>query len=414
MKAEIIAVGTELLLGQILNTNAQYLSEQLAALGIPVYYHSVVGDNPDRLRHQLNISTARSTHILITGGLGPTKDDLTKETLSTFTSIPLVVNQPAMEKIEAYFSRRRKVMTENNRRQALVLEGARIFPNETGLAPGMAVETDQATYLLFPGPPSELIPMFRQYAVPYLQSNQPDQSVVHSKVMRFCGIGESELETKLLDLIEQQTNPTIAPLAKESEVTLRLTSRAKSIVAAEASMQEMIDEVKKRVGEYLYGWDHDSLEGIILSELKKREHSLSVAESCTGGTISAMLTAVPGASDVFSGSITCYSNQVKREMLQVPQQILEQYGAVSEQTAARLAENVADRLGTTIGLSVTGVAGPDSLEDKPVGLVYIGLAYQGQTAVQTLRLSGDRELIQKRAAKYALYTLWRRIHHANV
>jgi nicotinamide-nucleotide amidase len=406
MKAEIIAVGTELLLGQIVNTNAQFLSEQLAALGIPVYFHSVVGDNAERLQQQLTLSTARSSLIFITGGLGPTKDDLTKETLSSFTNLPLVVDRQAMENIEHYFAQRQRRMTENNRRQALVLEGATIFPNETGLAPGMAIETKSCTYLLFPGPPSELIPMFERYAIPYLQGKRADSSVVHSKVMRFCGIGESELETRLQDLIEQQTSPTIAPLAKEDEVTLRLTSRARSIADAEAEMREVIDEVRKRVGEYLYGWDQDTLEQVIISEFKQRAYTLATAESCTGGRIGALLTSVHGASDVFLGSMICYSNQVKRELLQIPQQMLEQYGAVSEQVAARLAENVSQMFGATFGLSVTGVAGPSMLEDQPVGLVYIGISHAGQSTVQTLRLAGDRESIQRRAAKYALYALW--------
>ena len=244
MKAEIIAIGTELLLGQIANTNAQYISEQLAMFGIPVYYHTVVGDNPQRILAQLEISAQRSDILIFTGGLGPTKDDLTKETIAQFINRSLELDQKSMTQIQDFFETRNVVMTENNSRQAMVIEGAHIFQNNHGLAPGMAVEDRQKHYLLFPGPPKELKPMFTEYAIPYLVELLPEKHIVHSKVMRFIGIGESTLETELQDLIDNQSNPTIAPLAKEGEVTLRLTSLAKSIDEAEQMMKEVIIEIE--------------------------------------------------------------------------------------------------------------------------------------------------------------------------
>jgi nicotinamide-nucleotide amidase len=402
MKAEIISIGTELLLGQIANTNAQFISEQLAILGIPMYYHSVVGDNRDRLLAQLEVSTERSDLIIFTGGLGPTKDDLTKETIAQFLDCELVLDSQAMEQITRFFQSRNIHMTENNQRQALVLEGSHVLPNETGLAPGMAKEFNGKHFILFPGPPKELQPMFLNQAVPFLQSLLPEKKMVYSKVMRFCGIGESTLETQLQDLIDQQTSPTIAPLAKEGEVTLRLTSYTSTVDEAEKEMSEVIQEITSRVGTYLYGWNDDTLEDVVVHLLTQKGLTLSIAESCTGGLLSHYITKVSGASQVFHGGTVCYTDKVKHEQLDVPLEILEKEGAVSSSSAHILAERVKERFQSSIGVSVTGIAGPGTQEGKPVGLVYIGISLPNRTFVKEVRLAGQRQTIQLRATKLAL------------
>lgn len=405
MKAEIITIGTELLLGQIVNTNAQFISQQLAALGIPVYFHTVVGDNPQRLRAQLEISTQRSDILIFTGGLGPTKDDLTRDTIASFINRSVVVDQEGLKQIISFFENRNVKMTDNNIKQAMVIEGATIFPNKTGLALGMAVSAENKHFLLFPGPPTELKPMFINYAVPYLRQIVPEANVVFSKVMRFCGIGESALVTELEDLIDAQENPTIAPLAKQGEVTIRLTSFAKSKQEAELSMADTIREITSRVGEYLYGWDDESLESVACDLLKKRKWTLSAAESCTGGLLSHSICIISGASEVFKGSVVCYTNEIKQHIVGVPENVLRQEGAVSSSTAHFLAKGVKERFNTDIGLSITGVAGPSTQEGKPVGLVYIGMHLPSGEIIKEVRLAGDRHSIQVRATKLALFYL---------
>lgn len=409
MRAEIIAVGTELLLGQIVNANARFLSEELNALGIPVYFHAVVGDNRDRLRAQLEIASSRSDLILLTGGLGPTADDVTKEVVASHLNRRLVLDQKAMAAIERFFSRRGVPMTENNKRQALVVEGSTVFANETGLAPGMGIEHHGKHYLLFPGPPKELEPMFINKARPYLINLLPERSIVFSRVMKFCGIGESALETKLKDLIDQQTNPTLAPLAKDGEVTLRLTCRAKSRQEAETLMADLIGEIRKRVGHYQYGWDEDTLESVLVDRLREKGCTVATAESCTGGLISHAISRISGASQVFKGGIVCYTNQVKQEQVGVPAEVLQRHGAVSEEAARLLAQGVCHKLQADLGLSVTGVAGPTQQEGKPIGLVYVGIADHNKSKVHTLQLSGRRQQIQERAAKMALYYLLKHV-----
>lgn len=410
MRAEIIAVGTELLLGQIANTNAQYLSQKLAEVGINVYYHTVVGDNADRLFQVIGHAAARSELILFSGGLGPTQDDITKETLASFLGCNLEIDDPAMQKIAAFFDQRNLPMTENNRKQALVLTGSIVFPNDTGMAPGMAYQDKGRTYLLMPGPPSELYPMFERYVLPYLASLQPDKQVFHSQVLRFYGIGESALEERLLDMIQQQSNPTIAPYAKEFEVTLRITACAADTEKAEALIAPVEEEIRKRVGQFVYGTGESSLHEVLVAELKKRGETIAFAESCTGGTLSSLVTSVPGSSSVFRGSIICYSNEAKEQLLHVPKAVLDTKGAISEETARILAEQVRHIMGTTYGVSVTGVAGPDPSEGKPVGLVFIGLAGEGlETTVKQVQLAGHRQAIVGRSAKYALFHALQRL-----
>lgn len=408
MKAEIIAVGTELLLGQIANTNAQYLSQKLSEIGIDVYFHSVVGDNAGRIREVLQLARRRSDVVLLTGGLGPTEDDLTKDMVAELLGRKLVEHGPSMEKIVAFFSQRGLTMTENNRRQALVVEGSRIFDNQFGLAPGMAVQdpVKGVWFVLLPGPPREMKPMMESSVKPFLTSLLSTSQIIHSKVLHFYGIGESMLEDQIKDLIRQQTNPTIAPLAGDREVKLRLTAKAASQQEAERLLQPLVDELYRRVGKYIYSeGEQASLEQVLVDELRRRGQTLAVAESCTGGRLSSLLTSVPGSSAVFPGGVVSYSLSTKRDVLGIPQSLLEQHGTVSRQTAEAMATHVQRLCQTTHGMAVTGVAGPDELEGKPVGLVWIAWRLGEETHAREYRFAGDRREIQARAAKTAMFKL---------
>ncbi|MEH7418596.1 competence/damage-inducible protein A [Neobacillus drentensis] len=408
--AEIIAVGSELLLGQIVNTNARFISQQLADLGINVFFHTVVGDNPDRLLSAIKTAETRANVIIFTGGLGPTKDDLTKETIARHLGKNLVLDQNALESIELYFARTNRVMTENNRKQALVLEGSHILPNDHGMAPGMVLETNGNTYMLLPGPPKEMEPMFRQYGCVALASKDAANEKIVSRVLRFFGIGEAALETEIMDLIDAQSNPTIAPLAGDGEVTLRLTAKHLDENVAQSMLDEVEKAISQRVGQFIYGYDDTSLLAELTNVLKDRNLSITAAESLTGGLFQKELTSVGGVSSVYKGGVVCYSNEVKHNILQVAQETLDIDGAVSEQCAVELAENAARILGADIGISFTGVAGPDELEGKPVGTVYIGVAIKGKpTVVEKLSLGGTREAIRNRAVKYGCYFILRNL-----
>lgn len=410
LKSEIIAVGTELLIGQIANTNAQFLSQKLAEQGIDVYYHTVVGDNRERLLSVLRQASERSDLIILTGGLGPTQDDLTKETVAELVGTGLVLDQTGMQNIEAFFAQRKTHMSPNNIRQAYVLEGSTILPNDHGLALGMIYKANNKTYILLPGPPKELNPMFEQYAIPYLREQLDANTLLFSRVLRFCGIGESSLVTVLSDLIEGQSDPTIAPYAKLAEVSLRITTKAATIEEADSKISPVIREIHARVGEYIYGeGDHISLEEVVLHKLMKENMTLACAESCTGGLISKKITEHPGVSRLYKGGIICYTNFAKEKLLQIDPNILDAHGAVSAEVAEQLALNVRKLLDTDWGLSVTGLAGPDPVEGKPVGLVYIGISNKQSTEVIQLNLAGTRTLIQTSAANNALFQLWKRL-----
>lgn len=413
MKAEVIAVGTELLLGQIVNTNAQFISRECAALGIDMYFQTVVGDNEQRLLDSLRLAASRADVVICTGGLGPTLDDLTKDVLATLTGRNLVLHEPSMEAISEMFASTGIHMVESNRRQALMLEGSDPLHNETGLAVGNALTFEGTHFVLLPGPPKEMKPMFSKYAVPWLQLRMTVEVPLYSKMLKFAGIGESNLEHQLLDLIQSQTDPTIAPYAKEGEVTIRLTTRAHAAAEGELKLQATETEIKKRLGEYLYADQDVPIEMIVLQLLAASKKTLTVAESCTGGLLSDLVTTVPGSSESFLGGIIVYSNTLKNKLLGVPMDILEGEGApgaVSSETAVILAEQLLVRTGSDFGISVTGVAGPSPSEGKPVGLVYVGLAQKhAKTEVFTLQLSGNRESIKLRAAKRALYQLWKQL-----
>nr|WP_150959918.1 competence/damage-inducible protein A [Aneurinibacillus sp. XH2] len=413
MKAEIIAVGTELLLGQIVNTNAQYLSQQCAALGIDIYFQTVVGDNEGRLRQALDTARRRADLIICTGGLGPTKDDLTKDVLAAFTGKELIMHEPSLDKIKSMFRDRGLAMAESNARQALMLTDSDPLMNDNGLAVGVALTHEGTHYMLLPGPPREMKLMFDTYGTSWLSRLADGRGALYSRMLKFAGIGESALEKELLDLIEAQQDPTIAPYAKEGEVTVRLTTRAATEEEANSKLKPVEEEIRRRLGKHLYATEDKPIEQIIYEQLKERGMTLSAAESCTGGLISDLITSVPDSSSVFSGSIVSYTNAVKETILQVPAGLLEgpeAPGAISKETAEAMAGKVRELLGTDYALSVTGIAGPGSAEGKPVGLVYIGLAERGKpTTVVEGRYSGTRELIKLRAAKAALYLLWQRL-----
>jgi nicotinamide-nucleotide amidase len=410
MKAEIIAVGTELLLGQIVNTNAQFLARECAALGINVYYQTVVGDNEERLLSSFELAASRADLVICTGGIGPTQDDLTKDVLARYAGKKLYIHQPSMDKITHLFESRGAQMVQSNARQALLIEGSEALQNETGLAVGAAFTYEGTHFVVLPGPPKEMKPMFENHAVPWLRSLMTDEVPLYSKMLKFAGIGESLLENKLIDLIDAQTDPTIAPYAKEAEVTIRLTTRAHSAEEGEIKLASTLGEIRNRVGQYLYAAEDVPIEQVILQLLGSKKQTLAVAESCSGGRLSDLLTAMPGSSDVFKGGIICYSNALKHKLLDVSLKTLDEEGAVSAETARQMAENLLKIAETDYTLSITGVAGPDKSEGKPVGLVFIGIAGRGfETIVEKLQTSGNRESIKLRSAKHALYQLWKQL-----
>ena len=413
MNTEIIAVGTELLLGQIANTNAQFLSKQLAEIGVNVFYHTVVGDNSSRLKTALEIAEARSNIIILTGGLGPTKDDLTKETIANHLGKELVIDDDALHSIEDFFEKVNWVMTENNRKQALIIKDSLVLTNDCGMAPGMVVTTETHTYMLLPGPPSEMRPMFLHYGQHALLTKMNLQEKIVSRVIRFFGIGEASLETEIDDLIESQTNPTIAPLANDGEVTLRLTAKHEIVSEAEKLLDEAETKIRARVGEYFYGYGDTSLVEAVFKHLKQSQLTIAVAESLTGGMFQEQITSFAGASQLLKGGVVCYSNEEKTNILHVATETIKQHGVVSEPCARELAENVATLFGANIGISFTGVAGPDEQEGKPVGTVYIGIHQEGQpTRVERLQLAGDRTSIRVRSVKYGYYFLLKTLQDA--
>ena len=406
MVVELICVGTELLLGNIVNTNAAYLSEKCALLGLSMYHQSVVGDNAERLKESLETALNRSDVVILSGGLGPTQDDLTKETAAEVMGIPLKEDPHSRERIEEYFKNSQyKVITDNNWKQALVPEGAIVLDNENGTAPGIIMEKNGKSVILLPGPPGELIPMFEGKVYDYLNKLQPE--IIYSTMVRICGLGESFVENEIRDLINNQTNPTIATYAKIGQVDLRVTAKAASEKEAAKLAKPMLKELVKRFGDHIYTMDeHKSLEEVIVHFLKERSLTLTTAESCTGGMIAARITDVPGASEVFKQGLVTYSNRAKRKLLDVKKTTLKEYGAVSEKTAKEMAKNGAFITGSDACVSVTGTAGPTGgTEEKPVGLVYIGCCYNNKTVVKEFHFKGERQKIREQATANALILL---------
>ncbi|MGG0643723.1 competence/damage-inducible protein A [Sporosarcina gallistercoris] len=414
MRAEIIAVGSELLLGQITNTNAKFISAELADIGVDVHYQTVVGDNPARLEEAIRIAEKRADLIIFSGGLGPTKDDLTKETIARHTGVELEPDNRALLSIQAYFERTGRPMTENNKKQALVLKGSTVLENRYGMAPGMAITVNGRTYMLLPGPPHEMEPMFRDEAIPYLQRVSGSQEIIVSTVVKFFGIGEAELEYKVQDLLAAQTNPTIAPLASKDAVTLRVTAKARTAEEAHRLIEPVLAELHNQVGENIYGTDDETLSSKAASLLTGAGLTISAAESLTAGLFTALLAEEPGISASFKGGMTVYDAEAKTKHLGIERQLIDTYGTVSAECAEALAEKIRDHFQTDIGIGLTGAAGPDSHDGQPAGTVWIGLSYKETSEAYKLRLSGSRNTNRLRAANFALFYLIRKLESEKV
>ncbi|QHS22316.1 competence/damage-inducible protein A [Virgibacillus sp. MSP4-1] len=407
INAEIISVGSELLLGQIADTNAQWISQSLAHMGINVYFHHTVGDNYDRLKSVMELADKRSDLVIVTGGLGPTEDDLTREVGADILSQNLEIHPQVLTKVESFFERRGIFMTENNRKQALVFKDGKVFPNDEGMAPGMFVDHMQTGWIFLPGVPREMKSIFSKSIIPFLKERYPYKNQIVSRVLKFIGIGESILEERISDLIRTQSNPTIAPLAGEGEVTLRLTAKAETSEEALTSISNVQAQLMQRIGDYYYGRNDETLEQKVLEMLKSHSYTLASAESLTGGRFIDQLISVPGASDVIAGSVVSYQTKIKENVLHIPDLLIKKHGTVSEQCAREMAEQVQQKMQSVIGISFTGNAGPDSSEEKPVGLVYIGLKIGDQdTVVKAYQLNGSREKIRQHTVKKGLEWLF--------
>ena len=396
MKAEIIAVGTEILTGQITNTNAQFLSEEFAKLGIDVFFQTAVGDNEERLLSIIDLASKRSDLVVLCGGLGPTKDDLTKQTLAKYLGRNLVFDEQASKRLNEFFATRPQfTRTANNERQAQLIEGSTPLQNSTGLAVGGVIEVDGVTYVVLPGPPSELKPMVWDYLVPLLSS---DHKQLYSRVLRFFGIGESQLVTVLSDLIDNQTDPTIAPYAKIGEVTLRLSTKADDIESAKEKLDQLEQKIlsKKTLNSIplenlLYGYgDDNSMARVVFDLLKKKHKTITAAESLTAGLFQSSIADFSGSSSVFNGGFVTYSIEEKSKMLQIPLEKLQEHGVVSHFTAEKMAEQSRKLTDADFGIGLTGVAGPDSLEGHPAGTVFIGIATREKVHSIRVLIGGRR------------------------
>lgn len=405
MVVELISVGTEILLGNIVNTNAAYLAEECAALGLSCYYQTVVGDNRERLSATLRTGLERSDILILSGGLGPTQDDLTKETAAEVFGQPLIMDEHSLQRIVDYFTERGLEMTENNRKQALVPQGATVVDNANGTAPGLILEKDGKRMILLPGPPNELKPMFENIIRPFLSelTNGGEKAVIFSRTVKICGVGESKVESQIMDLV-QLSNPTVAPYAKTGEVHLRVTARAADEKEARAMVKPVVKELKSRFGTAVYTTEENvTLEKAVVDLLMANHLTVSTIESCTGGMLAARLINVPGVSDAFKAGYITYSNKAKRRVAGVKRGTLEKYGAVSSQTAKEMAKGAALISKADVTFSITGIAGPDGgTQEKPVGLVFMGCCVCGTTRVKEFRFTGNRAKIRETAVSAAL------------
>lgn len=387
LKSAILSVGTELLFGQITNTNTVYLSQKLNLLGIDVMYHETVGDNPGRVKEVMKRLLSEVDLIITTGGLGPTQDDLTKEMAAEVMGAELVLHEDAFENLKAMFMRLKREMTHNNVKQVYLPkpEDGRVFPNNGGTAPGCCFKKNGKSIICLPGPPREMKKMFEESVFPYL--SEMSSCVIHSRMLRFFGLGESALEDALEDLISDQTDPTLATYAKEGEVSLRITSKQETQTAAEAAVNRMIEKVTERAGDYIYSYDDEDLAAVVCKKLIEKNISVSCAESCTGGMFAATLIGYSGISDVFERGLVTYSNRAKMEELGVRESTLDAFGAVSCETAMEMTKGLKEKTGSRLCISVTGVAGPGGgTKEKPVGLVYICADLDGKTICNEYRM----------------------------
>ena len=405
MVAELISVGTELLMGQIVNTDAQYLAQQLSKYGIDLYHQSVVGDNMGRLTEAIGVAMKRCDLLILSGGLGPTADDLTKEAVAQYLGRKMVRDEPSWQAIEAYFERSGRVPTPNNFKQAEFPEGAVIFPNSCGTAPGCICEKDGGMIAVLPGPPHELKAMFELSLAPWLEAHMDKK--IYSRVLRIFGKGESSVEHELRDMIDGQKNPTIAPYAAIGEVTLRVTAACKPDEDPEQLVSPVIEEICRRLGDVVYSTEGEALPQLVARLMAEKGKTLALAESLTGGMVASDLVEIPGVSRILLEGIVTYTDAAK-ERLGVRKETLEQYGAVSEQTACEMAEAVRRRAGSDYGLSTTGVAGPGPDEKgNPAGLVYVGIADQTGSRAVCVRIGGHRQRVRISAVLRALDVLRR-------
>ncbi len=402
MVVELISVGTELLLGNIVNTNAAYLAEQCANCGLSCFYQTVVGDNEERLQETVKAGLKRSDILILTGGLGPTDDDLTKEVVAKAMKKKLVEDEKAREMIQTYFDNRGMEITENNWKQAMVPEGAIVMYNNNGTAPGLIVESGEKCAILLPGPPNEMKPMFEEYVTDYLKKKNPE--VIVSTTVKLCGIGESKVADMIQDMLDNQSNPTIAPYAKTGEVHLRVTAKAADEKSANKLIKPVVKQLKTRLAEYIYTTDEKTtLENAVVDLLVANKLTVSTVESCTGGMIAARLINVPGVSDVFKMGHITYSNKAKKKILGVKKRTLEKHTAVSAEVAKEMVKGVEMESKADVCVSVTGLAGPDGgTAKKPVGLVYIACSVKGNVTVQEYHFNGNRAKIRENATASAL------------
>lgn len=402
MVVELISVGTEILLGNIVNTNAAYLAERCALLGLSCYYQTVVGDNEERLMEAMKTALGRADVIILSGGLGPTQDDLTKETAARVLGRKLVVDEHSRERVLEFFKNRGLEITENNWKQAMIPEGAEAVDNDNGTAPGIVMQADGKHIILLPGPPNELVPMFEKEIAPYLKGLEP--GTIYSQTVKICNLGESKAETLVADMIADQSNPTIAPYAKTGEVHFRVTAKAEEEKAARKLVKPVVKELKSRFGSNVYTTEEDvTLEKAVADLLTANRLSIVTVESCTGGLLAARLINVPGISEVFKAGLVTYANKAKRRLAGVKKSTLDKYGAVSEQTAREMAKGAALLHKADVAVSITGIAGPDGgTEKKPVGLVYIACCVCGTVTVKEFHFSGNRSKIRESSVSYAL------------
>lgn len=404
MKAELISTGSELLLGQILNTNAQYLAEKLAGLGVDLLFQSTVGDNESIIREAIKIALKRADLIIITGGLGPTTDDLTREAVANAMNLELYAEEKALDSIKEFFRLRGRQMSESNKKQALLPIGAKLIPNYKGTAPGFMIDKNEKIIVAMPGPPMEMKYMYNESVEPFLKERiGSGLGVIVSRMLKVVGIGESAVEEHIIDLVEQHKNPTIAFLALDGEVTVKITAKAGNYTKAKKLIADPEKEIRKRIGRYIYGADEDTLEKVVVDLLIGKGLTVATAESCTGGLIAKRLTDVPGASKIFMNGIVSYSNEAKMKLLGVAKQTLDNFGAVSEETAIEMAKGARQINDTDLAISITGIAGPGGgSPEKPVGLVYIGFADRVNITAYKFLFSGDREAIRRQTANAAL------------
>lgn len=405
MTVEIIAVGTEILLGNIVNTNAAYLAEKCAALGLSCYYQDVVGDNDERLSETIRLALTRADILLLSGGLGPTQDDLTKEVAARVMGRELYLHEPSKDAISRFFQERGLEITDNNWKQAMVPEGCIVVENPGGTAPGIIIADNGKHVVLMPGPPGELIPMFEHSIMPYLSNLT--SGVIYSQTVKICGVGESKAESMVEDLIDAQKNPTIATYAKTGEVHLRVTATAPDEKEAKKLVKPVVKELKGRFGNHVYTTDNEvTLEKSVVDLLVANKLTACTVESCTGGMLSARLINVPGVSEVFKSGYVTYSNKSKRRLLGIKKNLLVKHGAVSEQIAREMAKTAAALARADVCVSTTGIAGPDGgTPEKPVGLVYIACNVCGRITVKECRFHGSREKIRESAVSAALSLL---------